>query len=126
MAELPRNGNYEALAELFFTGVCTVPVVPARPDEDLERRINLLPLFDPLLTNRTALFRNLCFIPANHAALCGRKEITETDRRAQSACPFWPRIRKRRGSHPLPIPGSHRGFAVRSFPPQANSRRPRL
>ena len=25
MAESPRAGNYEALAELFFTGVCTVP-----------------------------------------------------------------------------------------------------
>jgi hypothetical protein len=25
MAESSRNGNYEALAELFFTGVCTVP-----------------------------------------------------------------------------------------------------
>jgi hypothetical protein len=25
MAESPRNGNYEALAELFFIGVCTVP-----------------------------------------------------------------------------------------------------
>lgn len=69
-------------------------ILPARPDEDLERRINLLPLFDPLLANRTALFRNLCFIPANHAALCGRKEITEADRRAQahvlrSCVPIW-------------------------------------
>jgi hypothetical protein len=40
------------------------------------------------------LFRNLCFIPANHAALCGRKEITESDRRAQahvlrSCLPIW-------------------------------------
>jgi hypothetical protein len=25
MAESPRNGNYETLAELFFTGECTVP-----------------------------------------------------------------------------------------------------
>jgi hypothetical protein len=25
MAEIPRNGNYQALAELFFTGECTVP-----------------------------------------------------------------------------------------------------
>jgi hypothetical protein len=25
MDEIPRNGNYQALAELFFTGECTVP-----------------------------------------------------------------------------------------------------
>jgi hypothetical protein len=25
MTEIPRNGNYRALAELFFTGDCTVP-----------------------------------------------------------------------------------------------------
>jgi hypothetical protein len=69
-------------------------IVPARPDEDLARRIQLLPQFDPLLTNRTSLVTNLCLIPANHAALCGRTEITDADRQAQahvlqSCVPMW-------------------------------------
>jgi hypothetical protein len=93
--DMMRNQLHEHVCQaLGAAAVDRGGIVPARPDEDAARRIQLLPRFDPLLTNRTALMRNLCLIPANHAALCGRTEITDADRQAQahvlqSCVPMW-------------------------------------
>lgn len=69
-------------------------IVPTPPSEDFARRVKLLPLIDPMLSNIHTLMRNLCYVPANHAALCGRQIIEEVDLRAQahvlrSTVPFW-------------------------------------
>lgn len=72
-----------------------VPVEPpAKWREDFIRRIRLLPLIDKYLASPTALARNLCFVGANHAALCGRRDFQELDMFAvanvmRSTVPAW-------------------------------------
>lgn len=69
-------------------------IVPEPPTETFSRRAMLLPLIDWMYKDRPALMRNLCFVPANHAAICGRTEVIEADLQAQayvlrSCVPVW-------------------------------------
>lgn len=98
--ELPRRNELHelicrALAAARQDRGGVVPIEPSAPYiEAFKRRVNIVSLTDSLLTNRTALMRNLCYVPTNHAALCGRETIDEIDLRAQahilrSTIPFW-------------------------------------
>lgn len=98
--ELPRREELKELVCRALSGAQgdrggVVPVEPpAHYREAFLRRVHILQLADPMLVNRTALFRNLCYVAANHAALCGRDDINEIDLRAQahvirSTVPMW-------------------------------------
>jgi hypothetical protein len=54
-------------------------IVPRELSETVYRRATLLPMIDRDLTSPTSFMRNLGFVPANHAAICGRAQPDEED-----------------------------------------------
>lgn len=95
----PAEVRMEELYDLVRAALAAWPasrsgIVPAPPTEDLTRRAMILPLIDRLFADRPALMRNLCFVAANHAAICGRTEVAKEDLQAQayvlkSCVPIW-------------------------------------
>ena len=92
---LAKDGLYELMKRaLTEAKVDRGGVVPRQFDNTFYRRASLLPLIDQYLTNRTTLMRNLEFVAANHAAICGRSELNEEDLSVQRmmlrhAVPIW-------------------------------------
>lgn len=98
-SKVPEDAMRNRFHALMCAALAAAPqdrggIVPAIPSESFKRRVRILPLIDSLLADREALMRNLCYVPAAHAALYGREKPTEDDWRAgahvlRSTVPLW-------------------------------------